>query len=169
MSLGTKIAIMNHGVIQQSDTPKNIYNKPQNVFVADFIGSPPMNLTEGKLTKEGNNFYFVPNEANETNKIPLKNYDFVKPINENNKEVLFGIRPEHIFHKKINENDFEVKMKSELNEYIGHEQIVTFNYFNQEIFGKFSSTIEMGTNKEVNLHFDLTQVSLFDKNTSQRI
>ena len=169
MSLGTKIAIMNHGVIQQSDTPKNIYNKPQNVFVADFIGSPPMNLTEGKLTKEGNNFYFVPNDANETNKIPLKNYDFVKPINENNKEVLFGIRPEHIFHKKTNENDFEVKMKSELNEYIGHEQIVTFNYFNQEILGKFSSTIEMGTNKEVSLHFDLTQVSLFDKNTSQRI
>jgi len=44
MSLGTNIAIMNHGVIQQYDTPENIYNKPNNTFVADFIGSPSMNL-----------------------------------------------------------------------------------------------------------------------------
>ena len=44
MSLGTSIAIMNLGVIQQCDTPENIYNKPNNVFVADFIGSPSMNL-----------------------------------------------------------------------------------------------------------------------------
>ncbi len=49
MSLGTNIAIMDHGLIQQCDTPKNIYNKPESVFVADFIGSPSMNLIEGKL------------------------------------------------------------------------------------------------------------------------
>ena len=44
MSLGTNIAIMDHGVIQQCDTPKNIYNTPRTCFVADFIGSPSMNL-----------------------------------------------------------------------------------------------------------------------------
>ena len=49
MSLGTNIAIMNHGVIQQCDTPKNIYNKPHNIFVADFIGAPSMNLIQGNL------------------------------------------------------------------------------------------------------------------------
>ena len=57
MSLGTNIAIMDQGKIQQCDTPKNIYNKPQNMFVADFIGSPSMNLLEGSL----NNKMFKPN------------------------------------------------------------------------------------------------------------
>ena len=60
MSLGTNIAIMDHGLIQQCDTPKNIYNKPESVFVADFIGSPSMNLIEGKLTKDNNDIVFMP-------------------------------------------------------------------------------------------------------------
>ena len=78
MSLGTNIALMNHGVIQQCDTPKNIYTKPQNMFVADFIGSPSMNLLEGSL----NNKIFKPN-GSENVQIPLKKYDFInKNINE---------------------------------------------------------------------------------------
>ena len=60
MSLGTNIAIMNHGVIQQYDTPENIYNKPNTTFVADFIGSPSMNLISGQLVKNGNNASFIP-------------------------------------------------------------------------------------------------------------
>ena len=49
MSLGTKIALMNNGKIEQFDTPSNIYNKPKSVFVADFVGSPPMNFIKGKI------------------------------------------------------------------------------------------------------------------------
>ena len=56
MSLGTNIAIMDQGKIQQCDTPKNIYNKPENMFVADFIGSPSLNLIEGILKDK----YFMP-------------------------------------------------------------------------------------------------------------
>ena len=71
MSLGTKIAIMNHGVIQQCDTPKNIYNKPHNIFVADFIGAPSMNLIQGNLIN-GN---FIPKGSSDI-KIPLDKYNF---------------------------------------------------------------------------------------------
>ena len=169
MSLGTNIAIMNHGVIQQYDTPENIYNKPNNTFVADFIGSPSMNLISGQLVKNANNTSFIPEGSNQSNNISIKNYDFVKPINENNKEVFFCIRPEHIFHNKTNENDFGVKMQSELNEYIGHEQIITFNYCNQELLGKFPSTVKIETGKEMKLFFDLSQISIFDKKTNNRI
>ena len=70
MSLGTNIAIMDHGLIQQCDTPKNIYNKPESIFVADFIGSPSMNLVEGKLTKDNNDIVFMPNASNDSVKIP---------------------------------------------------------------------------------------------------
>ena len=167
MSLGTKIAIMNHGVIQQNDTPENIYNKPNNTFVADFIGSPSMNLIKGKLKQSSNIISFVAEGSNL--EIPIDNYNFKANDNLNNKEVFFGIRPEHIFFKKLNENDFEITLRADLSEYIGHEQIMTFDYDNQEILAKFPSTIKTELSKETKLYFDLTQVSLFDEKTEERI
>jgi len=169
MSLGTNIAIMNHGVIQQNDTPENIYNKPYNTFVADFIGSPSMNLIKGKLIQNSNKFLFNLEDSSKNIQIPIDNYNFTDKTGLDNKEVYFGIRPEHIHYKKTNENDFEIKLKAELSEYIGHEQIITFNYSNQEILAKFASTIKIETNKEINLFLDLNQISLFDKNTKNRI
>ena len=167
MSLGTKIAIMNHGVIQQNDTPENIYNKPNNTFVADFIGSPSMNLIKGKLKQSSNIISFVAEGSNL--EIPIDNYNFKANDNLNNKEVFFGIRPEHIFFKKLNDNDFEITLRADLSEYIGHEQIMTFDYDNQEILAKFPSTIKTELSKETKLYFDLTQVSLFDAKTEERI
>ena len=167
MSLGTKIAIMNHGVIQQNDTPENIYNKPNNTFVADFIGSPSMNLIKGKLKQSSNIISFVAEGSNL--EIPIDNYNFKANDNLNNKEVFFGIRPEHIFFKKLYDNDFEITLRADLSEYIGHEQIMTFDYVNQEILAKFPSTIKTELSKETKLYFDLTQVSLFDAKTEERI
>ena len=169
MSLGTNIAIMNHGVIQQNDTPENIYNKPNNTFVADFIGSPSMNLIQGKLIQNSNKILFNPEDSNKNIQIPIDNYNFKDKTGLDNKEVFFGIRPEHIYYKKTNENDFEVELKAELSEYIGNEQIITFNYSNQEILAKFASTIQIEINKDINLFLDLNQISLFDKNTKNRI
>ena len=145
MSLGTSIAIMNHGIIQQCDSPKVIYQKPQNTFVADFIGSPSMNLLSGKIKINGSDTIF--NIDGDTKiSIPIKNYEFInKHINEN-QEVFFGIRPEHIYHQKNNENCVEFKLKPELNEYIGHEQITTFNFSGQELLVKFPSTIDIAIN-----------------------
>ena len=75
MSLGTKIAIMNHGVIQQNDSPESIYNRPSNMFVADFIGSPSMNLIKGKLKKETNEISFKAEGSNF--QVPINNYEFI--------------------------------------------------------------------------------------------
>ncbi len=167
MSLGTNIAIMNHGVIQQNDTPENIYNKPSNTFVADFIGSPSMNLIKGNLKQSSDKISFVVNGSNF--EIPINGYNFKEKSNLNNKEVFFGIRPEHIFFKKSNETDFEITLRADLSEYIGHEQIITFNYENQEVLAKFPSTIKIELSKDTKLYFDLTQVSLFDAKTEERI
>ena len=169
MSLGTKIAIMNHGVIQQNDTPEIIYNKPSNTFVADFIGSPSMNLIKGKIIKKSDQISFLGENSNNDIQIPINNYNFDKKIELDNKEVYFGIRPEHIYYKKSNEEDFEIKLKADLSEYIGHEQIITFNYYNQEVLAKFPSTTKIEINKEIKLYFDLSQISLFDKNSKERI
>ena len=167
MSLGTRIAIMNHGVIQQNDTPEIIYNKPSNTFVADFIGSPSMNLIKGSLKENSGEISFTANGSNF--EIPVKGYDFKDKSSLNNKEVFFGIRPEHIYFKKSNETDFEVNLRADLSEYIGHEQIMTFDYANQEILAKFPSTIKIELAKETKLYFDLKQVSLFDAQSEERI
>jgi len=167
MSLGTKIAIMNHGVIQQNDTPENIYNKPSNTFVADFIGSPSMNLIKGKLKQSSSKILFTAEGANFD--IPINSYDFENTSQLDNKEVYFGIRPEHIYFKKSNDDDYEVNLIADLSEYIGHEQIMTFNFANQELLAKFPSTIKIELNKETKLYFDLTQISLFDANSESRI
>tara|TARA_Y100000748_G_scaffold121176_1_gene101811 strand:+ start:210 stop:1304 length:1095 start_codon:yes stop_codon:yes gene_type:complete len=167
MSLGTKIAIMNHGVIQQNESPEIIYNKPSNTFVADFIGSPSMNLIKGKLNENSDKISFTAEGANFD--IPINSYDFNNTSELNNKEVYFGIRPEHIYFKKTNEGDFEVNLRADLSEYIGHEQIMTFDLANQELLAKFPSTIKIELNKETKLYFDLTQVSLFDSITQERL
>ena len=167
MSLGTKIAIMNHGVIQQNDTPEIIYNKPSNTFVADFIGSPSMNLIKGKLIKNSNNISFIAD--NSSLEVPINNYDFKENSDLNNKEIYFGIRPEHIYFKKLNEDDFDINLRADLSEYIGHEQIVTLDYSNQEILAKFPSTIKIELEKEMKLYFDLAHISLFDLKTKERI
>ena len=167
MSLGTKIAIMNHGVIQQNETPENIYNKPSNTFVADFIGSPSMNLIKGKLIKNSNNILFIADDS--SLEVPINNYDFKENSDLNNKEIYFGIRPEHIYFKKLNEDDFDINLRADLSEYIGHEQIVTLDYSNQEILAKFPSTIKIELEKEMKLYFDLAHISLFDLKTKERI
>ena len=169
MSLGTNIAIMNHGVIQQYDTPENIYNKPNNTFVADFIGSPSMNLISGKLVKDANNISFISESSNQSSKVSIKNYNFIKSLEESGNDICFGIRPEHIHYKKTNDADFEVNLRADLKEYIGHEQIITFNYYGQEVLGKFPSTVKIETGKEMKLFFDLSQISIFDKKTNKRI
>ena len=166
MSLGTNIAIMNHGVIQQCDTPKNIYNTPSNIFVADFIGSPSMNLIKGKLINKNGELFFA---SNNQTKIPLNKYNFRNKINEDEKEITLGIRPEHIYIEKNASDNFEIKVKSELSEYIGHEQIITFDFSGQQLLGKFSSTIDIDINKEFKLNIDINQLSVFDTLTEERI
>ena len=169
MSLGTNIAIMDHGLIQQCDTPKNIYNKPESVFVADFIGSPSMNLIEGKLLKDNNDIIFIPSDSNNNVKIPIRNYSFKNNFEGTEISAYLGIRPEHIYFEKINSDCFEINLKSELLEYTGHEQIVTFNYFGQQVLGKFASTLDININNDLKLNIDMSQISLFDKHTKNRI
>jgi multiple sugar transport system ATP-binding protein len=92
MTLGTRIAVMNHGILQQVGTPQILYNEPRNVFVAGFMGSPAMNFLparlinqEGQLVIQGEGF---------TLPIPPKQYPLYAPYRD--RSVIFGIRPENL-------------------------------------------------------------------------
>ena len=82
-----------------------------------------------------------------------------------------GLAPKTEFKrsKSNDDDDYEVNLTADLSEYIGHEQIITFNFANQELLAKFPSTIKIELNKDTKLYLNLTQVSLFDANTKDRI
>lgn len=97
MTMGGRIAVLNFGVLQQLDTPQNLYNKPSNLFVAGFMGSPAMNFFDGRIVKadgaiacqvEGVQLRFEPDQAEQ-----LESH-----LDE---EVVFGIRPEHITDRRL--------------------------------------------------------------------
>ncbi|HEY8804899.1 MAG TPA: sn-glycerol-3-phosphate ABC transporter ATP-binding protein UgpC, partial [Clostridium sp.] len=94
MTLGTKIVVMNDGVIQQIDTPQNLYEHPKNVFVAGFIGSPQMNLTNTKISeKDGKvviNFEDSSIQINSEDSVILREKGYI------GKDIIIGIRPENI-------------------------------------------------------------------------
>ena len=100
MTMGTRIVVMKDGFIQQIDTPLNLYNKPQNKFVAGFIGTPQMNFFDVKLTHKDENIILNFND-NYSYKV---NYEDICKIDYNyvntNKNVILGCRPEHIIIKE---------------------------------------------------------------------
>ena len=131
-----------------------------------------MNFIKGSLTSNNKLISFLPNNASENDVINFTHNNEL----QNNSSVLFGIRPEHIFLKKTHaarvtkdENFAEIEVKAELHEYIGHEQIITFSYLGQEILGKFSSSIDVKIDNKMTVFIDLNNISIFDKDTKQRI
>ena len=128
-----------------------------------------MNLIRGILNSNKGQISFKCFDSENSSQIPVENYNFLNKNNHNGREVLFGIRPEHIYLSKNNKNDYQIELKTILSEYIGHEQIITFNCYDQELVGKFSSSINIPMEKKFNLFFDLDQISIFDKKTGERL
>lgn len=96
MTMGTRIVVMKDGYIQQVDSPQNLYDNPNNLFVAGFIGTPPMNFFPGtKLVKEGNDLYAVLQDAKL--KVPADRAAIINDPSFIGKEVIMGIRPEDMY------------------------------------------------------------------------
>jgi len=97
MTMGTRIVVMKDGVIQQVAAPRELYDKPANLFVAGFIGSPQMNFIEGVVTLEEGRYYF----ANKRLKLLLpREYDVqFERLTRSVRNVIMGVRPEHVLLK----------------------------------------------------------------------
>ncbi len=120
MTMGSRIAVMKDGIILQTDTPLNLYNKPVNKFVAGFIGSPPMNFMNGIIEVVDEDVMF--NEGQIKVKVPREFAEKLRPYN--GKEIIFGIRPEDIYVKNYgepSEDIAEIKAKVEIIEPMGSE------------------------------------------------
>ena len=147
MTLADRIVVLNKGNIEQFGSPNEIYSDPNNVFVAEFIGSPKMNII--KIEKEkiinANTLHLF------NSKISFDNFKF-------NEEVYLGIRPEDISLKNNHEIQFEVKV--DLVENLGFEKIVYAKTLNNEIIIKSPESI---TQQSLKISFSKDKVLFFDK------
>ena len=169
MSLASKIAVMNEGIIQQLGDPQEIYDQPNSLFVADFIGSPSMNFINGVLNKNSQSIIFTPNNENNV-KLDLSHYNFKSSIEEGLKVVL-GLRPEYVSNMQNNDNRnlSKISLKPTIIETTGFDKNVTFDFANTEIIGRFTPNSGVELNKEIDVYFDLPKISIFDEQTELRL
>lgn len=169
MTLGTKIVVMNKGCIQQIDTPRNLYQKPANQFVAGFIGSPAMNFItcEVKVVKEVICLVFGGHELilNQEKGQRLKRGGYL------NKSVIMGIRPEDLHESSTAQSKFQwlVKAKVMAYELVGKESYLYFELHNKTLVVCVSPQVTHKVDDELELYINDEAIHLFDVDTSLAI
>ena len=148
MTLADKIVILNDGVIEQYGSPDQIYNNPNNIFVAEFIGSPKMNIL--KISKDKITNQNIINIFNKN--IKFDNYNF-------SDDIFMGIRPEHI--NTDDSGDVKVDIKADLIENLGFEKIIYATLNGEEFRIKTSNNISKDHSK---ISFSKKNIYFFDAN-----
>ncbi len=176
MTMGTRIVVMKSGLIQQVDTPNNLYLYPCNLFVAGFIGSPQMNFIESKLLKEGND-YFVEFGSEDTKTRAGVKYKIKLPESKNkdncldayvDKEIIMGIRPENVHNEPelIAANpDGVVEADVEVTELMGAETYLYMNCEGQAINARVSPSSTARPGDKISIAIETAKIHLFDKDT----
>lgn len=167
MTMGDRIVIMKDGIIQQVDTPHNVYFYPVNEFVAGFIGSPQMNFLKSTVNKE-NDKYFI--TLFDGVKLPL-NEEKGKKIELNNsldKVLIVGIRPEHIYDENRTTN-MPFISDVRLSELLGSEKHLHLYVNNEKIVARINSDNPVERNDKIKLYIDPDKLHFFDPETSENI
>ena len=156
MSMADKIAIMNNGIVEQIATPQEIYDRPASLFVADFVGSPPMNFIGLKaVLRRGDETIVIDGD-------PVR----VPALREDpSPDVVLGVRPEHVAfsdHSRIRGSVFGV-------EYLGTTQIVTVETARGPLKARLPSTVRLRAGDNVGLTFRPDMLSLFDRESGRAI
>ena len=171
MTLGTRIVVMKDGVVQQVDTPQNLYEKPQNLFVAGFMGSPQMNFLDAKVKVSGN----VASLEIAGRSIALPEAKSKKLIDGkyDGKTVTFGIRPEDIYDspeflaKCDSKSVFESSVR--VYELLGAEVYLYFDLEEFPITARVAPNTASRPGDNIKFAFDIEKIHVFDKETEQVI
>ena len=168
MTMGTRIVVMKDGVIQQVDTPQNIYNYPTNLFVAGFMGSPQMNFIDGVIEKSGNDL-FASFNGNKI-KFPADKCDALKSYI--GKEVTFGIRPQSLSDDKeliANNPHSTIVGDIEVVEHMGAESYVYTKCGNASVTIRIEGTTNLKVGEKAKIYLDANSLHVFDKDTTLRV
>jgi multiple sugar transport system ATP-binding protein len=168
MTMADRIAVMSAGVLQQIDSPQNLYNKPNNLFVAGFIGSPAMNFFNGSI-RQGDGHLFVDGDSFAL-KIPVdRNKPFEPYIG---KPVIFGIRPEDIHSPQFAPPGIvaqPVDAKVDVTELMGNEINLYLNTGEHNYVARVDPRTNVHFGDQMEVVFNMENMHVFDRETEQAI
>ena len=170
MTMGTRIVVMKDGIVQQVDTPIELYERPRNMFVAGFIGSPQMNFFDAKLVKEDDGVYVV--LGADRLKLPEGKASKEALNNYFGKEVVLGIRPEHIHEEEsfiANQPDGVVSAYVDVTEMMGAETYLYLQVNDTKSIARVNARSNATIGDTIKVAFDLNKIHLFDKDTELTI
>ena len=170
MTMGDRIVVMKDGIIQQVDTPQNLYDMPCNMFVAGFIGSPQMNFLDGTLIKKGE-LYGV-DLGGDVIPLPKEKTADGKLDSYVGKKVKMGIRPEDIDDEPefmAKHPDCHLEAQVDVSEMMGAEIYLYLEYKGNKMTARVAPTSKARNGDTVRVAFDPHKVHLFDVETEQTI
>lgn len=169
MSMGDRIVVMKDGIVQQVESPLNIYHHPVNKFVAGFIGSPTMNFMSGTIATNGRPV-FSEDVSGFSLPVPPHLERQLSPFT--GKQLMLGIRPEHIHSSRpgSTETFHPQKVTVEVVEPVGNEMFVYFSTgVNTQYVARLSSDAAPEVGRPLELFFDTTKVHFFDRETERAL
>ena len=170
MTLGTRIVVLKDGIIQQVDTPQNLYDKPCNVFVAGFMGSPQMNLINAKVVQSGEDVVLM--FGGNTIKLPEGKAQKLIEAGYVDTTVIMGIRPEDLNDSEviINANpDCVIEATIRVYELLGAEVFLYFDIDEVNCTARVNPRTTARPGDTIKLGIDMTKLHIFDKDTEQVI
>ena len=184
MTMATRIVVMKDGLIQQVDTPQNLYDSPCNLFVAGFIGTPQMNFINGTLNKKGEDLYF--NFENVSIKLPAEKANNPALKDYVDQEVVVGLRPECIYDQPAQieaHPDSSLEAFVDVTELMGAEIYLYLNVGKSEegdgkikivndgtnLIARVSSRSTSRAGDTIKVAFDTSRIHIFDKDTERCI
>jgi len=170
MTLGTRIVVMKDGLIMQVDTPSNLYNAPNNLFVAGFIGSPQMNFLDAVVGISGDDVTLT--VGSHVLKVPASKKQAVIDGNYNGKTVVLGIRPENIHDEEsiIAANpDSIIKSNVKVYELLGAEVYLYFDVEGTQMTARVNPRTTLRTGDDATFALDMEKIHIFDKETELTI
>ena len=170
MTLGTRIVVMKDGVVQQIDSPQNLYNSPANLFVAGFIGSPQMNFVDAKCEVKGSQVDLKVGPYTIT--LPEQKAKVLIDNGYAGKTVVMGIRPEDLYDsdemlQKYAKSVIEAKIN--VYELLGAEVYLYFDLEGANFTARVSPTTTARTGSSVKFALDVEKIHVFDKDSELTI
>ncbi len=168
MTMGDRIMVIEDGLLQQIDSPRDLYGKPNNIFVAGFIGSPSMNFFDSTLVGEEGDLFVDTGDFRlhvpEKRKQVFGEYE--------GKEVILGIRPEHIHSQEFappSINSAPITGNVEVIELLGHELHLFLNSGSTSFVSIVDTRMAPTVGSDVDLVVDVESIHLFDRETEAAI
>jgi multiple sugar transport system ATP-binding protein len=165
LTLADRIVIMNNGYIQQIGTPNDVYNHPENLFVANFIGTPPMNVFNGKINEKGQ--LIIADQVFDISKHP--SFKLLNSQGYFGKNIIVGVRPEYMTVDLACDKREGIKTKVEVYELLGAEGLIHFKIENINVTAKLNSRFTFDIGDEIVSNFETEHIYFFDKETEKRI